>query len=438
MDNMYFNKNAGRPQRPSGRSDGYDGAFEDISSFSKNYVEDEYEDISSGRNMYDDFDDYDGIPMDRPARQNRNASRERNGNMRGRELPQNSQRKRKSRGDDFDDISSSSHGHGGKPPKRKKRKHRVLKSIFIIILIIILAIAGTGYSLLGKMKGDSSEKHQNQYISDDQLHADKNVTNILLLGVDAREGETTSRSDTMMLISIDKNNKKIKLTSFLRDSYVEIPGYGYNKLNAACSKGGVSLVWDTIEYNYKIKIDNYMMVDFKAFEELIDAIGGVDVEVTEKEANYLNNTWAMWSLTGNPLHFDSGESVHLNGEEALMFCRIRKLDSDFYRTERQRRTIAAVKKSLMGSSPTELYNMANKVLPLIETDISSNEMVSLCLKGLFSYLKYDMASMGIPADGTWHSERKSCGDSLVFDIDENARILQNYIYLDEYNGKEDA
>ena len=92
----------------------------------------------------------------------------------------------------------------------------------------------------------------------------------------------------------------------------------------------------------------------------------------------------------------------------------------------------------MGSSPTELYNMANKVLPLIETDISSNEMVSLCLKGLFSYLKYDMASMGIPADGTWHSERKSCGDSLVFDIDENARILQNYIYLDEYNGKEDA
>lgn len=414
MGNMYFNKNAGRPQNPSRRSDGYTGgyedAFEDISSFSKNYVEDEYEDISSGRNMYDGYDDYDGIPMDR---QRHNGRQQR---PQGSHRPQDPQ----------------------KPPKRRKKKHRILKTILILVLIIILAIVGAGYSLLGKMEGDSSEKHVNQYISDDMLHSDKNVTNILLLGVDAREGETSSRSDTMMLISIDKNNKKIKLTSFLRDSYVEIPGHGYNKLNAACSKGGVSLVWDTIEYNYKIKIDNYMMVDFKAFEELIDAIGGVDVEVTEKEANYLNNTWAMWSLTGNPLHFDSGESVHLNGEEALMFCRIRKLDSDFYRTERQRRTIAAVKKSLMDSSPKELYDMANSVLPLIETDISSTEMMNLCLKGLFSYLKYDMASMGIPADGTWHSEKKSCGDSLVFDIDENARILQNYIYLDEYNGKEDT
>lgn len=392
MDNMYFNKNAGKPKRPSGRSDGYIDDFEDISSFSENSVEDEYEDISSGRDIY------------------------------------------------FDDISSGSHGRKGRPPvkKRKKKKHRVLKSILIIILIIILAIAGAGYSLLGKMKGNPTEKHQNQFISENQLHSDKNVANILLLGVDAREGETASRSDTMMLISIDKNNKKIKLTSFLRDSYVEIPGQGYNKLNAACSKGGVSLVWDTIEYNYKIKIDNYMKVDFKAFEELIDAIGGVDVEVTEKEANYLNNTWGMWSLTGNTLHFDAGESVHLNGEEALMFCRIRKLDSDFYRTERQRRTVAAVKKSLMSSSPKELYSMANKVLPLVETDISSNEMMSLCLKSIFSYLKYDMASMGIPADGTWHSERKFCGDSLVFDIDENAKILQNYIYLDQYNGKDEA
>ena len=160
MDNMYFNKNAGKPKRPSGRSDGYIDDFEDISSFSENSVEDEYEDISSGRDIY------------------------------------------------FDDISSGSHGRNGRPPVKKKKKHRILKSILIIILIIILAIAGAGYSLLGKMKGNPTEKHQNQFISENQLHSDKNVTNILLLGVDAREGETASRSDTMMLISIDKNNKK--------------------------------------------------------------------------------------------------------------------------------------------------------------------------------------------------------------------------------------
>ncbi len=406
MGSMNFNKNAGRPERASRRSDGYEEIFEDISSFSENYVEDEYEDISSGRDMF---------------------------------------------ADDYEDISSFSgeNGRGKKSrgnvpvervqrrPRKKKKRRKIMKGIFACLLICICALGIFVYGMMGKLN-QKDDTHVNQYISDDQLYSDKNVMNILLLGVDAREGEDASRSDTMMLISLDKTYQKIKLTSFLRDSYVEIPGSGWNKLNASCSQGGVNLVRDTIEYNYKIKIDNYMMVDFKAFEELIDALGGVDVEVTEKEASYLNRTWFRWSLTGNELHFDSGEAVHLDGEQALMFCRIRKLDSDFYRTERQRRTISAVKQELMNTNPTEIMSIANNVLPLIETDISSTKMSKLCLEAVTRYLKYDMASQSIPADGTWHSERLACGDSLVFDIDENAEIIHNYIYNDVYEGKENT
>ncbi len=323
-------------------------------------------------------------------------------------------------------------------PKKKKKKGKWWQKLLCIILVLVLLYLGVSYLLFHNTDYSTEEHAKNQYISSLQLKSSPFVENILLLGSDAREGDTVSRSDTMILVSIDKKHSKIKLTSFLRDSYVEIPGHGYNKLNAACTYGGTQLVIDTIEYNYKIKIDKYAMVDFNCFQELIDAIGGVDVKVTQAEANYLNRTWYRWSLTGNKLHFDSGESVHLNGEEALMFCRIRGLDSDIKRTERQRRVISAIKTQAMSSlTPSTINSVLKNVLPYITTDIRENQLMNKGIGYLLLYRNYDIAEMSIPYTGTWHDETISgVGASLVFDIDENATIVQNFIYNDEYENKD--
>ena len=418
MDDFYFNKNAGAPKKPVRRNDGY----EDISSHSYNSYNQpmQYEDISS----------FSGEEQ----KKKNNRSKLNNQRPKNKKTTGKTRQKQSNRNNSFEDISSSR--------VKKKNKNPFLKAFeitLIILLVITLIIVGVGYYFIGKMNvnEDLSDGRVNPYISDSELYSSEDVINILLLGVDAREGETVSRSDTMILVSIDKVNEKIKMTSFLRDSYVQIPDHGWNKLNAASTYGGVELVMNTLEYNFKVKIDNYALVDFVAFEELINAIGGVDVEVTEKEANYLNKTWQNWSLTGNKLTFEAGESVHLDGEQALMFSRIRKLDSDFYRTQRQRRVISAVKDKIT-SNPTEIFDIANAVLPLVETDITESSMMKLCLGALSKYLKYDMAQIQIPADGTWHSEMKKCGDSLVFSIDDNTKILKNFIYFDDYAGKEET
>lgn len=453
MSEIYFNKDAGAPKHPRKRNDG----FEDITSRSENFVDD-FEDISSYSSEEARYNDYRYEQSARAAAV-RNAYSEstaihkrpqagdismsksaaRNASVR----KQNAKNASKAVYTNYDYPDEQSEQPLDRPQKKKKKKkHRLLRimtALFLAFAIFVGIIFAVAVNMINKMNinEDVTGGRVNPYIDESALYYSNDVTNILLLGVDAREGETVSRSDTMMLVSIDRAHKKIKMTSFLRDSYVEIPEHGWNKLNAASTKGGVELVMNTIEYNYKIKIDNYMLVDFVAFEELIDAIGGVSVEVTEKEASYLNRTWQKWSLTGNPLTFESGEAVELNGEEALMFCRIRKLDSDFYRTERQRRVISSVKNKVM-ANPLSVFDIAETVLPLVETDLSTASTMSLGMGAVTSYLKYDMAQQSIPADGTWHSERKSCGDSLVFSIDENAEILKNFIYFDQYEGKEET
>lgn len=384
----------------------FSGDFEDISSRSDDYLSDDYEDIFSGREeeieyYYEDEGSYSFEEIQDELYENQKYIR-------------------------MEDISS-------KTPKKKKRRSlrkRIMRAIGIIFLVFVLLIGILVLSVYNKLSHAESPDHVNKYISADELHSDKSVTNILLVGVDAREGETMSRSDTMIILSIDRKTKKMKATSFLRDSYVDIPEHGKNKLNASMAFGGIDLLRDTLEYNFRIKIDNYMLVDFKAFEEMIDALGGVDVPITEKEADFLNTTWRDWSLTGNELHFDSGESVHLNGEEALMFCRIRKLDSDFERTRRQRDTITGIKKELRHTNPLELIRLSNKMFPHIETDITSPEMIKLGLGALFRYLRYDIETLGVPIDGTWRNEMNKAGACLVFDINDTAEKLYQYIYND--------
>lgn len=334
------------------------------------------------------------------------------------------------------DINSGSGGNGNGPVKRNKsrrKRHKGTRTLFTILLILALIYVGIANIVFGKLDYAPDEHQKNPYVSSSELMSSPSVKNILLLGVDAREGETTSRSDTMMLVSIDSRHRKIKLTSFLRDSYVNIPGNGMNKLNAACAFGGVPLVIQTLEYNYGVKIDYYMSVNFKTFVSLIDALGGVNVPVTENEAGFLNMHKADWNVTENSdsrLEYTSGDDVHLNGEQALKFCRIRELDSDIMRAKRQRIVISAVKNSAMHMTPSKLIEISKKVTPLVKTDINKYEMTNLALKALISYRKYDIEQTSIPKKGSWHDETNNSGMVLAFNIPENAQYLKDFIYND--------
>ena len=176
-----------------------------------------------------------------------------------------------------------------------------------------------------------------------------------------------------------------------------------------------------IEYNYNIKIDHYMLVGFDMFKTIINSIGGVDVEVTEKEAQFMRDTA---KATRN---IQAGESVHINGEQALVYCRIRKLDSDFMRTYRQRKVLTSLISKAKNSSITELKSIADEVLPMIQTDISPMELTKLVF-GAIKYITYDIKSERVPADGTWSSKSINGQSVIVADFEANREFLKSYLY----------
>ncbi len=316
--------------------------------------------------------------------------------------------------------------------KATKKKSGCLKKIISMLLIVCLLYGGTSLFLFGKTDLDLKSNGINLSTNPLTTRHSLFVTNILLLGVDARPGETASRSDTMILVSIDRLHRKIKMTSFLRDSYVYIPGHGNNKLNAAQAKGGTNLLIKTLEYNYKVHINKYVMVNFDCFTSLIDALGGVDVKVTPKEANYLNTTWQKWTLTGNPLHYESGEHVHMNGEKALMFSRIRKLDSDVMRAERQRRVISALKEKAFNLNPSDIMSLMNTVMPYITTDMMEFQIMNKLIGFLLLYRTFDIEQASVPMYGTYKSENiKGVGSCLTFDVAYNRKLLKDFIYHDK-------
>ncbi len=321
------------------------------------------------------------------------------------------------------------------PPKPKKKKKHLGLKIFAVLMVLILVFVGGagvyGYSRVKSMLGKMNyvPLTENTHIASSELvHADY-LKNILLIGVDAREGEEAekTRSDTMMLVTIDTRNSQIKLTSFLRDMYVEIPGYRADKINAAQSHGGTQLLVDTIEYNFKIDIDNYMLVSFDMFTTIVDKLGGVDVEITEKEAKYINSKDHMSRDDGFAFPEElSGGMQHFTGAQALWYSRIRYLDSDFMRTGRQRKVITSIVQKATKQSPETLLSLAEEIMPMVQTDLTEDEMMNLGLHAL-SYLKYDIVQQQIPADDTWKSATKRSQSVLVPDMDKNRTILKSFL-----------
>ena len=315
------------------------------------------------------------------------------------------------------------------PPRRKRKKNsgaNKAKNIFrAIIAVILVAVIGAGCfvgNAMGKVTYD--DKRKNQYVSRSDLAHSSSVTNILLLGVDARnpKDDTASRSDSMMLISIDKAHNCVKMVSFLRDTWVYIPCIDKKqRLNAACQYDGYNGVVDTIEYNFGIDIDGYVVADFEMFKVLVDSIGGVEVEVSEKEAKEVTSHKGRY---GN-VKLDAGK-YKLTGEQALAYCRIRKIDTDFMRAYRQRTVMQAILKSVKSSNPIKLVSMASKAAPYIETNLSKAKIISSGLKALPCI--GDMAEVRVPFDGTWQYATIGGASVITIDVDKNKEQLKDLIY----------
>ncbi len=332
----------------------------------------------------------------------------------------------------YDDVNEIYSDTSKEETKPKKKRH-VLRNTLIVFLCLTLVIGACAglfaYKTLNDLLSSFDTEEQlseNSHIDSSALYKDNAQINILLVGADAREGETESRSDTMMLVTLDHKNQQIKLTSFLRDSYVEIAGANRkSKLNSAFFRGGIQTLTDTLELNFKVNIDYYAMVDFEIFTTIVDEIGGIEVEVTQKESRY--SKWAK--NDGKLIPLEAGENVHLNGEQALWYSRMRSLDSDFMRTQRQRKVISAIVAKSKTLSMDKLYSLAKTIIPLVKTNLDPQEILNMGTEALVKKLyTYSMVQQQIPADGTWYDENISgVGACLVMDMEENEAILHNFL-----------
>jgi LCP family protein required for cell wall assembly len=291
-----------------------------------------------------------------------------------------------------------------------------------VLAVAFAALFAYGYHILGKVGYDKDFSHNNEYVEAAELASSPRVKNILCIGSDARGDVEGNRSDTMVLVSVDNAHHKLKMTSFLRDSYVYIPAKGYHaKLNAAFAWGGAKMLIDTIEYNFKIKIDDYVNIDFVGFQKLIDLMGGLDVDgVTAAEAKYMRDVVKI-------VYCKEGKN-HFTGAASLWYCRIRKLDDDFHRTERQRKVMNAIIRQALHRNPFELLKIVEQILPMINTSMSRNDLLSVGFSSVFNFIGGKNPQQQIPAEDTWQNQRVGGQDVLKMDLEKNAAVLKDFLY----------
>ncbi len=314
--------------------------------------------------------------------------------------------------------------------KKRKKKHRLLK--FLIAVAVIFVLLGAGlYQLVGVVYGKMTY-HEIASLTQAPMKED-GVVNVLLIGNDSRENGEDGRSDAMILLSVSNKTKKIYMTSLLRDMYVDIPGHDGNRLNAAYSFGGAELLMETIEQNLDITVNRYVLVNFEAFASLVDAVGGIELELTSEEIEYVNGYLVEYNIiTDRPQGTDNMDTsvsglVHLNGPQALAYSRNRYLGTDFGRTDRQRKVLTAVIRKLPTALVSNPKGLMDGLLPNLTTNLTRGECFSLSLMA-GKMLTYDIESDSIPQPGTYRDVTIRKMSVLEVDFDTNIRYLKEKLY----------
>lgn len=322
-----------------------------------------------------------------------------------------------------------------KKKKRKKKKSIGFK-ILIGFLCILLAIAvvGGGYviGLLNKMDNVDLNKDNLGIVEDDLKQYDNanKIRNIALFGLDSTDGET-GRSDSIMIATVDPVHNKLKLTSIMRDSYVYIDGYGQDKINHAYAYGGPELSIKTINENFGLNIEDFVSVNFSSLPIIIDILGGVDIEITEEELQYINSYINdINNKDGtNSSHISYAGLQHLDGTQALAYSRIRyTAGGDYKRTERQRTVLEALFTKLTSASISSYNSLLNEVLPYVQTNLNAADILSLGTKVLS--IGNNLEQDRFPRDGYGEGAMIDGVYYLTFDIDTAKQQMRDYIFND--------
>ena len=322
--------------------------------------------------------------------------------------------------------------------KKRRRKplvwkiiRRVLLSLLSIFLILFGIYSCTSLTLINKMNLVSTGERTRT----EGALSRNYVKSVLIIGTDGRSDVERGRSDSMILVSLNSKTNKLTMTSFMRDCNVEIPGYGYNKLNSAYSFGGPELLMDTIEKNFRVKIDNYIQINFSTFASVIDAAGGVDIEMSDAEAESVNVILIseVNELMGDERESDlleHGGKLHLNGKQALSYSRIRNVGNyDFERTNRQRKVLTALIKKARKGGFSFLRKITKGALPSMTSNMSKWELYKLSLR-LPSVIRYKTEQIQIPADGTFTDDPNNPNGWVIeiTDYEANYDLIKEKVF----------
>lgn len=322
---------------------------------------------------------------------------------------------------------------GSRRTERKKRKGSVRNKILLGALALILAVIGVAggyvfamFNKMDKVDIDKSSLGANSSLTDKYAH----IKNIALFGVDDADG-SGGRSDALMVATIDTKNNKIKVTSLMRDTYVEIPGHEDHKLNSAYAFGQEELAIKTINKNFDLNIEDFVTVDFRSLPKIIEKIGGVDIEVDSSELKYINDyIYDLNDKTGTKSPMVSSTGIqNLNGVQAMAYCRIRyTTGDDFKRTERQREVLDSMLEKMLSVSVTKYPGILSETLPMVKTNISAGDILEMATN--VASIGNNLQQGRFPMDGDYTAETIKGMSCLTFDEEVTKEKLHNWIFED--------
>ena len=318
--------------------------------------------------------------------------------------------------------------------KRKRIWPKIVLGLVAVILVIAGALVWKFDSTVKKVKTVEIDK-EDLNINEEQLDKyeySKDIVNIALFGVDSEEGQA-GRSDSIMILTVDTIHNKIKLTSIMRDSYVNISGRGMDKINHAYAFGKEQLALQTINENFGLNVKDYALVNFTSLPEIVDALNGVDLEIKQDEIEYLNQYIdSINALEGtSSAHITTAGTQHLDGVQTLAYARIRYTDGgDYVRTERHRTVLTALFKQILDKPATEYLGVLDKLLPYVQTSMNSSSIISLATNTLTAMSSPTIQQERLPLDGYSEGVMIDGIYYLSFDIDYTKEKFMDYIFND--------
>lgn len=300
---------------------------------------------------------------------------------------------------------------------------RNTKGRFLAMLLAVVLALG-GCAALGE--GAVSQEEWDAAVAAESADS---WMNILLLGCDSYTKNNRQRTDSMIIVSINAETRELKMTSLMRDIWISASGSGHHKLTELCTIGGPELTMQAVNENFGMNIDKYALISMAGIAEIIDLLGGLDLDVTEAERKALNKgLFDLSGLSGMEKLEQSGQGVHLNGNQATAYARIRQIDSDYVRTERQRTVLLAMAEKIkVGASAATLLTIVSTLLDYVETNLSLTEIMSIASVGMTMDLNQTQ-QLRIPADGTFEAGMYGTTWCIKPNFEKNAELLRAFIY----------